>query len=66
VAAGEGDGPGKENETPFLKWNGVFLFFLGMDDFPEIRVGKTIRKNGKNQGGKKEKISIFEPFKKLT
>jgi hypothetical protein len=26
VAAGEGDGPGKENETPFLKWNGVFYF----------------------------------------
>jgi hypothetical protein len=48
VAAGERDGPGKEIETPFLKWNGVFLFFLGMDDFPEIRIGKTIRKNGKN------------------
>jgi hypothetical protein len=42
-----------------MEWG--FLFFLGMDDFPEIRIGKTIRKNGKNQGGKKEKISISKP-----
>jgi hypothetical protein len=26
VATGEGDGPGKEINTPFLKWNGVFYF----------------------------------------
>jgi hypothetical protein len=26
LATGEGDGPGNENETPFLKWKGVFYF----------------------------------------
>jgi hypothetical protein len=45
-----------------LKENGVFIFHIGIDDFSEIRMGKTFRKNGTKLGGKNRTSSIFEPL----